>query len=98
MSLLVARLLGAAFGLVLIAGGLALAVNFRGVTEWHIRKTYESVAELERVPPWRWLRRKPLEQAIAQNVMLERSVGAIFAALGLLVLIVSIFAHLREHP
>lgn len=98
MSPLVARLLEAAFGLAMIAGGLALAANFRGITEWHIRKTYGSLEELDRVPPWRWLSsRKPLEQRISQNVMLERVVGAIFAAFGVLVLIVSIAAHLRKH-
>jgi hypothetical protein len=97
MSLLVARLLEAAFGLALIAGGLALTANFRGVTEWHIRKTYESLEELDRVPLWRRLScRRPLEQQIARNVILERVVGAIFAALGVLVLIVFIVAHLRE--
>jgi hypothetical protein len=94
MSVLEARILGAALGLALIAGGLALAVNFRGVTEWHIRKSYASVAGLERIPPWSWLPRKPLEERIAGYVTLERFAGALFAGFGLLMLIVATVAHL----
>ncbi|HUY51991.1 MAG TPA: hypothetical protein VMV92_40880 [Streptosporangiaceae bacterium] len=96
MSLLEARVLGAALGLALIAVGLALAVNFRGVTEWHIRKSYESVAWLERIPPWSWQPRRPVEQRIAGYVMLERAAGVLFSGFGVLMLIIAAVAHLTK--
>ncbi|MDM4720432.1 hypothetical protein QTQ03_12925 [Micromonospora sp. WMMA1363] len=35
--------------------GVALTTNFRGVTEWHVRRSMASASVLRRVPPWRWL-------------------------------------------
>jgi hypothetical protein len=93
MNQLEARLLAAVFGLALIVVGLALTANFRGVTQWHVRKSFASMAWLERIPPWSWLPRKPLEKRVAVQVMVERGIGATFTCAGILMLIVSAFGH-----
>jgi hypothetical protein len=49
------RLLLALLGLALIAGGSGLAINLRGVSTWHAKKSIESVAWMEaplrHIPP-----------------------------------------------
>ncbi len=90
------RLLMALVGLALLAGGLAYAANFRGFTAWHVRKSFESVrwleAPLSRIPPWSFLLKRPLEERIAQQLRLARVIGAVFAAAGVMMLIVSVVA------
>ena len=54
VTLLESRLLLAAVSLVMLACGAALALNFRGLTEWHTKRTIESMGWLEGV-----LRRVP---------------------------------------
>jgi hypothetical protein len=93
-SQLEARLVLALVGLVLASVGLVLVTNFRGFTAWHARKTFEFMKWADkpasRVPPWSWLADSPLEQRVARQVMLERVIGAMFAAAGVLTVVVSI--------
>jgi hypothetical protein len=91
------RLLAALVGVAFVAVGLVLAANFRGFSAWHARKSIESVKWLEeslsRVPPWSWLLDRPLERRVARQVRLLRVIGVVFAAAGLIVVIVSLFGH-----
>ena len=90
------RLVMALTSLILVAGGLAIAANFRGFTEWHVRKSFGSVQWLEgplsRIPPWKPLLRLPREERIARQVRRERVMGAIFALMGVVLLVASVFA------
>jgi hypothetical protein len=90
------RLLMGLIGLALLAGGGAYAANFRGFTAWHVRKSFESVRWLEgplsHVPPWSFLLKRPLEQRIAQQLRLARVIGAMFAAVGIVMLIAAVVA------
>ena len=91
------RILAALIGLVFVAAGLVLAINFRGFSAWHARKSYESVRWLEgplsRVPPWSWLLTLPLEERISRQLRFERVIGVMLMAAGLLAVIISIFGH-----
>jgi hypothetical protein len=91
------RLVMAAVGLALIAGGLALAVNFRDAAAWHARRSIESARWLERplrhVPPWKELLQQPLDQRIARQLALTRLIGGAFAGFGVLLLITAVVAH-----
>jgi len=68
-------------GVVLVLVGLALATNFRKVTEWHIRAAVSSLRGLERIPPWRWLRLDP-ETRVRRGVKMERLLGLVMATTG----------------
>lgn len=96
MHQLEARLIMGLFGVVLVVGGLAFATNFRGYTAWHARKSIDSVKWLERllnrVPSWNWILERPLEERVARQVGMNRVIGAVFAASGVIVLILSFFA------
>jgi hypothetical protein len=96
MGQLEPRLLMGLVGVALLAGGLAYMMNFRGFTAWHVRKSFESVRWLEgplsRIPPWRFLLKRPLEERIAQQMRLARLIGAVFAAVGVVMLIESVLA------
>lgn len=96
MGQLESRLLMGLVGLALLAGGAAYAANFRGFTVWHVRKSFESVRWLEgplsRVPPWSLLHRRPLEQRIAQQLRMARLIGALFAAVGVVMLFAAVVA------
>jgi hypothetical protein len=74
-------------GVVWVLVGLALATNFRGVTEWHIRAAARSVRGLERIPPWRWLRLDP-ETQVRRGVKVERLFGFVIAATGSAILVI----------
>ncbi|MFG2054613.1 hypothetical protein ACGFI9_11350 [Micromonospora sp. NPDC048930] len=67
--------------------GVALATNFRGVTEWHVRRSMSTGSVLRRVPPWRWLPDVPHEERLARFVLLERLIGIAFAVAGVMILI-----------
>ncbi|MFV2115066.1 hypothetical protein ACFHW0_22365 [Micromonospora sp. LOL_025] len=67
--------------------GVALATNFRGVTEWHVRRSMSTASALRRVPPWRWLPEVPHEERLARFVLLERVIGVAFAVLGVMILV-----------
>ena len=66
--------------------GLAMATDFRGFTEWHVRKTMQMMrpaeGPLSRVPPWKQMLRKPREDRIQQQIKAERRMGVVFASLG----------------
>lgn len=81
-------LASAAMLLVVSLVGVALATNFRGVTEWHVRRSMATAGVLRQVPPWRWLPEANYDQRVARFVLLERAIGAVFAALGVVFLIV----------
>jgi len=74
--------IGAIFGGV----GLAVVFNFRGFTDWHIRKTFQLMRPVEapfrRMPAWKQALAKPLEERIQRQLKLERGIGAVFAVLG----------------
>jgi hypothetical protein len=91
------RLFMVAVGLVLAAGGLALATNFRGCVEWHARKTLELFRPLERpltrIPPWKSVLSRSQEQRIARQVAMMRVMGAVFAAVGVVLIIAAPIIH-----
>ncbi|WDZ85393.1 hypothetical protein [Micromonospora cathayae] len=65
--------------------GIALATNFRGVAEWHVRQSMAfASAPLRQVPPWRWLPEVPYEKRLARLILLDRAIGIVFAAAGVL--------------
>jgi hypothetical protein len=76
------RLLGALCCAAFIAGGLAIATNYRGFTSWHARR---SVGMFQ----------QPTEERVAWQTGLERFIGAAFVAVGTIGLIASLFAHLH---
>lgn len=71
--------------------GLALARNFRGFTEWHVRQTFKMTQPAERffrrVPPWSRLLKRPVEDRIAAQIKHERLTGFVFVALGSLMIV-----------
>ena len=73
-------------GLVLGALGLGLALDFRGMATWHVEMTFRAMAPVEkgmrRVPPWKQMLRKPLEERQRTQLVLERFGGAAFALVG----------------
>lgn len=82
------------WGVVLVLVGLALATNFRGVTERHIRAAVSSVRRLERVPPWRWLRLDS-ETRIRRGVRMERLGGVVIITTGSATLVIGVVWLLR---
>ncbi|TWJ24833.1 hypothetical protein [Micromonospora endolithica] len=46
-------LAGVGMCLTLTLVGVALATNFRGVTEWHVRRSMSAVSAARGVTPWR---------------------------------------------
>ncbi|MDW5324668.1 hypothetical protein [Plantactinospora sp. KLBMP9567] len=80
-------LAGAVMSLAMGLVGVALAANFRGVTEWHVRRSMSTASALRRVPPWRWLPNVPYEKRVARFILLERVIGVAFATTSIMVLI-----------
>ncbi|MCX4389389.1 hypothetical protein OG777_21005 [Micromonospora peucetia] len=78
--------------------GVALATNYRGVTEWHVRRSMSTASVLGRVPPWRWLPDVPHEERLARFILLERVIGAAFAVLGVMILIAVGYSILTGQP
>lgn len=76
-------------GMVLVLVGLALATNFRGVTEWHIRAAVSSVRGLERIPPWRLLRLDPVTR-VRRGVRMERLFGLVMAMAGSATIVIGV--------
>ncbi|MEU8389156.1 hypothetical protein [Micromonospora sp. NPDC048842] len=66
--------------------GVALASNFRGVTEWHMRRSMSAASLLRRVPPWRWLPNVPHEERLARFILLDRLIGVAIAVAGVMIL------------
>ncbi|NES31695.1 hypothetical protein GCE86_03110 [Micromonospora terminaliae] len=89
-----AVILGPAVSLV----GVALATNFRGVTEWHMRRSMSTASVLRRVPPWRWLPDVPHEERRAHFILLERVIGAALAVAGVLILASAGYSALTGQP
>lgn len=79
-------LAGAAMSLAMSLVGVALATNFRGITDWHVRRSMSTASALRRVPPWRWLPNVPHEKRLARFIMLERVIGIAFAVVGVMIL------------
>ncbi|QGN45782.1 hypothetical protein GKC29_02195 [Micromonospora sp. WMMC415] len=78
--------------------GVALATNFRGVTEWHVRRSMATAGVLRRVPPWRRLPDARYDKHMARFVLLERVIGVVFAAAGVMFLIVLGYGILSGEP
>ncbi|MFY1593160.1 hypothetical protein [Micromonospora sp. WMMD737] len=78
--------------------GVALATNFRGVTEWHMRRSMATASVLRRVPPWRWLPDDRYDERLARFALLERAIGVIFAAASVMFLIVLVHGLLSGEP
>ncbi|WP_420117485.1 hypothetical protein [Micromonospora sp.] len=79
-------LAGAAMSAAMCLLGVVLATNFRGVTEWHVRRSMSAASVIRRVPP---LRRPPdvsPEKRLARFILLERVIGVALAAVGLVFL------------
>lgn len=91
-------LAGAAMSLAMSLVGVALATNFRGVTEWHVRRSMSTASGLRRVPPWRWLPDVPHEERLARFILLERVIGVAFAVVGLMLLITAGYSVLTGQP
>jgi hypothetical protein len=53
---------------------------------------------LRRVPPWRWLPDVQYDERLARFVLLERVIGVIFAAVGVMFLIVFAYGILSGEP
>ena len=89
-------LVGTVFGAV----GLAMATNFRGVTERHVRMTFRFIRPAERpvrrIPPWRQMLAQPVEQRIAKQIRLERWMGVTFALVGALAIVVGLAGMVRH--
>ena len=90
----VAAMMSLAMGFI----GVALAVNFRGVTEWHVRRSIATASVLRRVPPWRWLPDAQYDKRLARLVLLERVIGVIFAGVDVMFLIVLVYGSLSGEP
>ncbi|MFC0002830.1 hypothetical protein [Micromonospora siamensis] len=78
--------------------GVALAANLRGVTEWHMRRSMATAGVLRRVPPRRWLAQAGYDERLARFVLLERAMGGIFAAVGVLFLVTLVYGRRSGEP
>ncbi|MEV6369588.1 hypothetical protein AB0L86_22135 [Micromonospora musae] len=78
--------------------GIALATNFRGATEWHVRRSMSTASALRRVPPWRWLPSVPYEERLARFILLERLIGIAFAVGGVIILATVGYSVLTGEP
>ncbi|MEH0842835.1 hypothetical protein V6U81_10645 [Micromonospora sp. CPCC 205711] len=78
--------------------GVGLAANFRGVTQWHVRRSMSVASVLRRIPPWRWLPDARYDQRLARFVLLERAIGVAFAAVGIMFLILLGYGVLSGEP
>lgn len=80
---------GLAIGSAFAALGMVFALNYRGVTTWHVRTTYAMMsgaeAVLKRVPPRSRLLTRPVEQRITAQVRRERAIGVVFVLIGVTV-------------
>lgn len=81
---------GAAFTTV----GLALARDYRGFTAWHVRTSLRLSHPLSSIPPWRWLpeRLKDKDAQYRRFYRLDRAIGWVFAAAGVLACVTGIVA------
>ncbi|RKN33875.1 hypothetical protein D7044_09020 [Micromonospora musae] len=78
--------------------GVALASNFRGVTEWHVRRSSSAASVLQRVPPWRWLPDVPHGERLARFILLGRVMGVAFAVAGAMILVTVCYSALTGQP
>ena len=53
-------------------------------------------APLRRIPPWKSLLRRPLEDRVRNQVMLTRFIGAVFAAGGVIMLVAAAIGHFTK--
>lgn len=91
-------LAGVAMSVTMRLVGVALATNFRGATEWHVRRSMSTASMLRRVPAWRWLPAVSHDERLARFILLERVIGVAFAAVGLVFLIVLGYSILADQP
>ncbi|MET8833559.1 hypothetical protein ABZV78_06555 [Micromonospora sp. NPDC004540] len=91
-------LAGVMMSLTMVLIGVALTTNFRGVTEWHVRRSMATASVLRRVPPWRWLPDVPHEERLARFVLVERLLGVAFAVVGVMILITVGYGFLTGQP
>ncbi|MFJ6139716.1 hypothetical protein [Kitasatospora sp. NPDC092286] len=75
------------FGILATVLGGLLVTDFRGFARWFLRGTEASSAGPRRLPPWR---RRPERPERAGMLPLVRVVGGIFAAAGLVMLVLGI--------
>ncbi|MEU8214453.1 hypothetical protein AB0C47_01615 [Micromonospora taraxaci] len=82
------RVVGAAVtALAVSLVGIALATNFRGVAERHMRRSMAVASVLRRVPPWRWLPAVSQEERLPRWILLDRLAGTVFAVVGIVMLV-----------
>jgi hypothetical protein len=71
--------------------GLAVARNFRGLAEWHVRKTFQIMRPFEgalsKVPPWKQALSRPIEERIQAQIRMERRGGWLFAVVSVLMFV-----------
>jgi hypothetical protein len=78
--------------------GVALATNFHGVTESHVRRSMSTASVLRRAPLWRWLPDVPHEARLARFILLERVMGVAFAVAGVMILVTVSYSALTGQP
>lgn len=74
-------------GLAVATIGIVFALDVGGFTGWHSRVSHDSVSFLRYVPPWRWLVKADRETLIKRQVVQSRITGAIFATIGVWILV-----------
>ena len=84
-------------GVVFGAIGLAVATDFRGLTDRRVRESIRRSEALTRIPPWSWLpaRLKDPEATFRFGYRLDRFIGCLFAAAGIVEVLSGLFSLLR---
>jgi hypothetical protein len=93
----VPSLLMALVGLLLVAGGSALAMDFRGSSTWVAKRSAATERTVRKIPPWKWLLRSPEEDLIMKHTFRTRLDGALFVVAGLLLVALALFGHSTSH-
>lgn len=91
-------LAGVAMSVTMCLVDVALATNFRGVTEWHVRRSMSTASVLRRFPPGRWLPDASHNERLARFILLERVIGVASTAVGLVFLVVLGYIILTDQP
>lgn len=86
-----------AWGLFASVAGWGLVTNYRGFADKFTRTAHASSAWMQRVPPWKWMRRDADPDELARRAKLNRLIGIPFAILGPIVTVLGVVQILRGH-